>query len=180
MTRAIRPATPFDASAIARVQVAGWHATYPGMVPPAMLEAMTVAKREYIWARMLLSREEGGGPAALVCETGGEVTGFVSFGPQRVAHHRADWPGEIYALYVHPEAQHRGAGRALMVAAAAGLAHAGLEAASLWVMTRNTRARAFYEALGGTLLDEQTVEVEGGSFDEVAYGWRDLSALAGN
>ena len=174
----IRPATPFDARAIAEVQVAGWHATYPGLVPQPLLDAMVVETREFTWARMLLACEEGGAPV-LVSETDA-ITGFLSFGPQRTDRHKSHWPGEVYALYIHPEAQGQGQGTALMQAAAEGLRAMGHTAATLWVMTGNTRARAFYEGLGGTFLEEQTVPVEGGSFDEVAYGWRDLSTLISN
>ncbi|SIO03894.1 Ribosomal protein S18 acetylase RimI [Vannielia litorea] len=174
MTAAIRPATRDDAPALAEAQVAAWHATYPGMVPPPMLEAMTVARRAPLWVRIL----EAGQSVTLVSEAGG-LTGFVSVGAQRTERHKATYAGEIYALYIHPEAQGQGHGAALMRAGAARLRAAGHGAASLWVMSGNARARRFYEHLGGALLEEQTVPVEGGSFDEVAYGWRDLSPLAG-
>jgi hypothetical protein len=43
------------------------------------------------------------------------------------------------------------------------------------VLKANTRARCFYEALGGQLVLEEQIEDEGALLDQVAYGWRDAS-----
>ena len=38
-------------------------------------------------------------------------------------------------------------------------------------------ARRFYEALGGTVVGEQRIEIGGVTLVEVAYGWPDAGAL---
>ncbi|MFY0634888.1 MAG: GNAT family N-acetyltransferase [Vannielia sp.] len=173
----IRPARFGDARALARVQVAAWHATYTGMVPATMIETTTLERKQELWSRLLTQEEAPANPCrTLLCEST-RVEGFIRIGPQRTERHKADWPGEIESLYIAPGAQGQGRGRALIAAGAALLQRAGLAPATLWVMSANTRARAFYEKLGGIYLEEQRVPVHDESFDEVAYGWRDLSAL---
>ena len=67
-------------------------------------------------------------------------------GPGR--HEGEEGLGEVWAIYVDPEAQRRGVGRALMAAATRGLADHGFREAVLWVFEANAPARAFYERLG--------------------------------
>ena len=55
--------------------------------------------------------------------------------------------GELYAIYVDPDAWSTGAGRALMASAEKRLA-AEWDAALLWVLEENPRARVFYERAG--------------------------------
>jgi ribosomal protein S18 acetylase RimI-like enzyme len=54
----------------------------------------------------------------------------------------------IEALVVHGDAEGRGIGRALMVAAEEGARARGAESLTLHVFSTNTRARALYERLG--------------------------------
>ncbi len=39
------------------------------------------------------------------------------------------------------------------------------------------RSRAFYEALGGQLLEEKQFELGGATLTEVSYGWPDTTIL---
>jgi hypothetical protein len=41
---AVRPATPDDADAIASVHVRSWQAAYRGIVPDAMLDALSIQR----------------------------------------------------------------------------------------------------------------------------------------
>ncbi len=74
------------------------------------------------------------------------LAGYVTAGSAR--HAGEGGLGEIWAIYVDPEAQRRGVGRALMAAATRGLADRGFREAVLWVFEANAPARAFYERLG--------------------------------
>lgn len=168
----IRDATPEDARAIAAVQVASWRTTYRGIMPDALLDGLSVERREATWRAMLDA------PAArtfvLVAEdalTG--IIGFVSAGPEREGD--PVYSGEIYAIYLLESAQRRGTGRRLMIDAAHRLAVAGMPAFRLWVAAENLPGRRFYEAMGGAPIDERTEDVRGVALREVAYGWRAIS-----
>jgi GNAT superfamily N-acetyltransferase len=90
---------------------------------------------------------------ALVAEHDGAVIGFVMACRRYEAHmaRRSLW---IADLYVADEARRLGAGRALMDAIAMRAAQLGCERLAWDLWTKNTKARAFYEALGATIDEE--------------------------
>ena len=47
----IRPARQEDAAEIARVYIESWHDTYPGVLPNALLRAMTLKGQTARWPR---------------------------------------------------------------------------------------------------------------------------------
>ena len=55
----------------------------------------------------------------------------------------------------------------------------GFKSMVIWVLKDNLKARAFYEALGGVRISEKTITIGGAELIDVAYGWPDLRALAG-
>jgi ribosomal protein S18 acetylase RimI-like enzyme len=138
----VRAAVPQDARAIAAVHVATWRDAYAGLMPDDLLDGLDVDERAETWRGRL-----GVLPDLVfvfVFALDGEVRGFVSGGPSRDG--RAG--GEVYAIYVDPGAQGRGAGRLLLEAAAGQLAGSGFAEASLWVLASNRAARGFYESQG--------------------------------
>lgn len=173
----IREARPEDAAAIARVQVASWRSTYPGIVPDGFLARMRQDDFALRWRRWLEGAPKG--RVFFVAESPGEgVVGFATGGPGREPP-RAGYDGELYTAYLLNEHQGRGLGRALFGAVAEGLFENGCRSMFAWVMEKNAPARRFYEALGGEVLGENTFEVEGVAVGEVAYGWEDIRVLAG-
>ncbi len=175
----IRGAGADDAAGIARVQVACWRSTYPGLLPDQFLvglSAETIAAR---WRRILLHYGARLRTFVVVEDAAddgrGEVVGFGTCGRQR--SRLAGYGGEVYALYVHDAAQGRGLGRRLMATMAAALMLRGHGAAVVWVLDGNP-SRWFYEHLGGVQMARRTISFAGASVPEVAYGWRDLTALA--
>jgi hypothetical protein len=47
----------------------------------------------------------------------------------------------------------------------------------IWTLFDNPASRAFYEALGGTVIGEKRELFDGYELHEVAYGWRDPAPL---
>lgn len=138
----IRPAEPSDAHAIALVQVAGWHASYRGLMPDTVLDAFTVPVRDVKWQQNLAEEIEGLRITVLVRD--GRVIAFASSGPSR----EEPGVGELWALYVAPDAWGTGAGRALLDDALQHLVTSGFETAILRVLAGNARAIRFYERAG--------------------------------
>jgi ribosomal protein S18 acetylase RimI-like enzyme len=78
--------------------------------------------------------------------------------------------GEVMAIYLDPTARGRGLGRALMDAALAELAGAGLTTVVLWVLTANAPARRFYEQAGFRLEGTaQMIDFDGTPVEEIRY-----------
>lgn len=95
----------------------------------------------------------------LVVDRDEEVAGFAFLGPARVGDIDAEDVGELYAIYVVPEAWGSGIGRALMARVLVQLREEGFREAILWVLEDNPRTRRFYELAGwhadGGVKDEE-------------------------
>jgi GNAT superfamily N-acetyltransferase len=162
----ITVATPADAAGIARVQVETWRAAYAGLVPDAVLTALNVPAGASRWAEHVVDPVT----RTWVAVTDGEVTGFLAAGPARDADLDAASYGEVVALYVHPSAQGRGLGRALMAAAEGWFREGGRSAVALWVLTANVPSRTFYERCGFTADGAaRTIDLGGTDVPEVRY-----------
>jgi ribosomal protein S18 acetylase RimI-like enzyme len=157
----VRPATPADADAIARIHVRGWQVAYAHVFPLEELELLSIDRRAAAWRTTL-----EGSTSVLVAEVDGEVAGFADVGASRDADGEA--VGELLAIYVDPAHWGSGVGRELAVAADESLRALGFDEATLWVLDDNPRARRFYEAGGwrrdgaartGTHLGVETREV---------------------
>ena len=138
----VRRAVPEDAPAIAAVQVTTWRDAYAGILSAEFLDAVKVDEFAERWRGRLVAPADRS--FVLVFELEGRVRGFVAGGLSR----DGDEGGEVYAIYVNPDCQSRGAGAKLLEAAAKSLAEAGFAEAGLWVFADNHSARGFYESQG--------------------------------
>jgi RimJ/RimL family protein N-acetyltransferase len=135
----IRRARVEDARAIATLHVRTWQVAYRHVFPAEALDAMDVEERVPRWEQNLVTPEV----PAWVAEQEDKVVGFVCVGPSR----DPDCDGELYGIYVVPEAWGTGAGAGLMEAGLEYL-RAHFHEAILWVLDDNPRARRFYEKHG--------------------------------
>jgi GNAT superfamily N-acetyltransferase len=158
----IRRARAEDAEAIARVHVRTWQVAYAHVFPGEALANLSVERRVRIWDEYLRRADVG----VFVSESDGTVNGFASVGASREIGEE----GELFAIYVDPDAWSIGAGRRLIQAGEEWLRTRGYERAMLWVLDDNPRARRFYDAAGwqpdGT---ERTAEHLGVTTKEVRY-----------
>ncbi|GAA1943667.1 GNAT family N-acetyltransferase [Microbacterium deminutum] len=147
----VRPARAADAAAIAHVQVQAWHEAYTGRMPQSILDGLDVESSSHGWERFFDDGHAGVVGEVWVAEVDGAVVGFASSGADRDDD---GVPGrrQLFAIYVLADRYGSGAGQALLDAAI------GREAASLWVLEDNPRARAFYARNGfrpdGTVKDD--------------------------
>jgi GNAT superfamily N-acetyltransferase len=136
----IRAARPEDAAAVADVHVRTWQAAYEHVFGAERLAQIDPGRRRAAAGRAIAS---GG---VWVAEEAGRILGFVSIGEAR----DEDADGELFAIYVLPEAWGGGAGPGLMAAAREAL-RARYATSILWVLEDNPRARRFYEREGWAL-----------------------------
>jgi ribosomal protein S18 acetylase RimI-like enzyme len=174
MTCRIRRAVPGDARGIARVHVETWRSAYAGILPDRVIVQMSVDEKAAAW-RQLVQRQDQV-EAVIVAETDdGTIIGFASCGPSS-PEGMADYDGEIHTLYVLPDWQEQGIGRALLCGCFRVLAAAEIAAAYLWVLADNP-SRFFYQAMGGQRIGEREERLWGTAVNEIAYGWPDLTSL---
>jgi len=176
----IHPARLDAAPAIAAVHIRAWQTAYRGIVPDSYLDTMDLAAREVRWQERLAHPSES--EFTFVAELADHtkkppdtIIGFASGGPER--HVVADYDGELYAIYLLPEHRGKGIGRRLVAATAKWLSERGTQSLVIWVLKDNVQGRAFYEALGGQLVGEQTITIGSSSLQDVAYGWPDLGTI---
>ena len=159
-------ATPADAPGIASVHVRAWQVAYAHMLDPAYLAGLSIDERAAQWREILA----GHASETRVARAGARVLGFVSHGRCRDPG-APRCRGEIWALYVDPDAWGQGAGKALVQTAVQALGAAGHSAVSLWVLADNARGIAFYAACGFARVpgSEQYFELGGRRVQEVKY-----------
>jgi ribosomal protein S18 acetylase RimI-like enzyme len=135
----IRPAQLEDAEALARVHVRTWQAAYRHIFPPERLDALEAERRIDGWRRMLVSDM-----ATFLDEVEGVVRGFVGVGASE-AHAGI---GELFMIYVLPEAWGTGLADDLIERGERELRARGFAEAVLSVLADNPRAERFYERHG--------------------------------
>ena len=140
----VRAAEARDAREIADLAVRSWREGFRGIVPEE-IPPERAWRPDRIEAR--LDGRVDDGAAILVGERGGEVAGFVLYGPCRDDDADPE-TGEIWALFVDPEHWRGGVGRRLVEAALEGLRRCGFSQSTVWTLAESPRNLRFYEALG--------------------------------
>lgn len=141
----VRVATLDDAPGIAAVQVLTWQHAYRNQIPDSYLDSLSIETRTEKWKTNLTDGDEGKHP--LVYVEDGKVLGWCTLGKNR----DGDLPesvGELWGIYVLPDQQGKGIGKALMNSGLDLLRKDGYSSATLWVLTSNAPSRAFYESQG--------------------------------
>ena len=156
----VRRAAPADARGIGEVHTRTWQAAYRHVFPAEVLETLDVEERVQGWLERIETDM-----AVWVAETEGAIVGFLAAGPSR----DEDGLGEVYAIYVLPEAWGSGAGAALMDAFKDWLADEGYTTAMLWVLADNPRARRFYEREGWHADGQRVDTIRGIEVEEAHY-----------
>jgi len=157
----VRDATGEDAEAIERIRVRGWQVAYRHLYPPDELDRLPVDAAR--WRERIEHPPRGW--TIIVAGSPERLLGFASTGPSRDEL----GVGELYAIYVDPDAWSQGTGRALLAHAEERLSER-YKHATLWVLEANERARRFYAAAGWTPDGaRQEVERLGVSPPEVRY-----------
>jgi L-amino acid N-acyltransferase YncA len=139
----IRRAVPADAAAIATVSVRGWQASYRGVVPDEVLDALSIPARRAAWYHYLVRELEGF--RMWVIEQDGRIVGFTRTGPSSDADTDAR-TGQVFGVYVDPGETGAGLGRRLLHHALADLRERGFREATVWVFRGNERGARFLQA----------------------------------
>lgn len=160
----IRPATASDRPAIASVHATSWREAYRGILPTAYLENDVGDDLAKQWRDRAVAERD----VVLVVEDP-EIVGFIAVWCQPDPF--------IDNLHMLPARRSKGLGRELMAHAARELESRGHEAAHLWVLADNRRARVFYERLGGQEVETKTKPIFGHDLPHVKIVWANLARL---
>ncbi len=171
---ALRRAGPADADAVAALHVASWRSAYRGILDDAYLDGPIAAERLALWRARLAE-----GPAAdvtVVAEAEGAPVGFGCL----VVDEDPVWGSLVANLHADPARRGLGIGRELMAdLAARARATAAHRPVHLFCLALNGPARAFYEKLGGAVVERtEADEPDGRRHPVLRYAWPTPAALA--
>ncbi|UUX33684.1 GNAT family N-acetyltransferase [Fundicoccus culcitae] len=161
----IRKPLPADAEALAKVHVSSWQTSYQGIVPNHFLQSLSVEDRQKRFTEIIANANH-----FFVLTDNNQIVGFVGGGEQRHPAY-ANYPGEIYSIYLYQESQGHGGGRLLFEAMQQSLLEAQLNPMTVVVLSKNVSAIAFYEQMGGKPVGKDTINIGGDDFEEIIYGW---------
>jgi ribosomal protein S18 acetylase RimI-like enzyme len=174
----IRIATPDDAHSLAVMHIVSWHETYAGLFPDKMLSSLSFESRAAAWKKIMQEPATERPTVVYLAEHQKAIIGFGSCGAQRTESLKTKgYDGEVSAIYVLREFQKRKIGTRLLRAMSSDLQRRGFNAAALWVLRENLKARRFYEHFCGKVIAEREDAGEGTILIELAYGWRELKEL---
>lgn len=163
----LRPGVLSDAEGIAKTHIQSWQAAYADIMPQEVIDARSLEQRTAQWGQWLKEKES---KSIWVAEQDHEIQGFVAGGPTRGIW--ADQcPGEIYAIYLRPQVFGQGIGTRLFKKIRTHLETEGYASQWVWVLTSNTKARRFYEKMGGVYQTTTSIDIGDPPhrFEEVAY-----------
>lgn len=143
----IRSAERHEIKTLAELYCASWHLAFSEHFPPDNLARVTVGDFEDRWRGYFADDVV----SSFVYEWNSVPLGFVTCKVPK------DGPAEIVSMMVTPTCIRAGIGSKLMDAALTHLLEKGCDAAMLWVVNENSRARNFYERFGFALSEEQRV-----------------------
>lgn len=166
----VRLAEPRDVPALARVHVESWHAAYTGIISPQNLAATTQRRSLVRFRGYFVS----GGQERSLMQVLEDDSGVVGYANSGVSYsNELGARGEVFELYLLPEAQGRGGGRKLLSAALWSLSAWRLMPVIVWALADNHRARRFYLGMRGRELAHGSTRVGDQRLARVGYLWSD-------
>ena len=156
----IRPAELRDSNSIRQIALATWPATYAGLISDAGIDAFLQANYSIEQIERTISAMAGG---CLLASVDGRQVGYAMISRDR------DGYAQLWTLYVLPELQRRGVGKALWDAVIVHARSIELDTMVVWVLAANHPARRFYELQGATFAGRKTFPVGVDEIEEVQY-----------
>jgi ribosomal protein S18 acetylase RimI-like enzyme len=169
----IRSASIVDAQAIADFHVKVWRHTYRDLAPAEAYAVLDESYRGKRWTKTLSSPDSH--QLVLIAEIASRIVGIGAAG--RPSDPIFDQRGEIKFLYVDPDCQRRGLGRALLTRLATHLRDMQFQGAALSVVKGNEPALAFYKALGGRQAGEFIDPGPIWRSQNIVLAWDEFSSL---
>ena len=170
-TVTIRVAVSGDAMEIARCHIVAWRDTYRPIIAEEYLNNLSLEEHTKKWFANLQQPQ----CHTFIAETDRrELIGFISGGLERTG--RADYRGEIYAIYILKSWRRRGVGRRLAARFSEALLECQVTTLIVWALEGN-ECRHCYSAWGAHEIAMGPIKIGTQDLIEVAYGWSDTREL---
>ncbi len=167
----VRNAKKSDLKGIIRVHVETWKTAYKGVILDMYIQGFISRTQTKRWQKQLKNMIEEN--IFFVAERDkSEIIGFAIGGLERSKH--SNYEGELMGIYILKEYQRQGIGKALTGKIIEELIKMGMNRMLIWVLENNPY-RAFYDTLGGKVVDKKEHEIL--KLPVVAYGYNNLYEL---
>ena len=178
-----RLATIEDVAGIIKVSIDTWRITYRDIFPPDFLNNLSYEDSEAKWRQRFTDPERN--IFFYIAETDSkEIVGFAlgnleQNDPTDKIPGIEKYTGELMAIYVLKEYQHRGIGTKLVKLIVKRLLEHNIDSMIVWVLKDNPNWK-FYEVLGGKYLGQGILLKDGTNYIKLAYGWDDIRQILSN
>ena len=139
----VRPATPEDDAAVARVQLRAWRSSHSDLLGSDVLDALDVAAVRSQWAQAITAPPSAAHHVLVACE-GARVVGLAASAPAGPAGDGV----EVLALEVDPDHRRAGHGSRLLTACVDLAREDGLGHVQTWVLDDDAPREQFLAAAG--------------------------------
>lgn len=172
-TLSLRAMTANDDTIVAALHARSWRTAYRGILSDEYLAGEVELERAFSWKRRLDALTDS--QFGVIATLGSIPVGFVFI----IGYDDPEWGNLIDNLHVSTEARSAGIGPQLLTAAARGIEARGWDRrVYLRVYDANTRARKFYQRMGGAEVGSlMKATVEGNMVKEWRVAWPDYRAL---
>ncbi len=152
-----RIAEPHDALQIGQLHADSWRRHYRGAYSDSYLDGDVVSEREGAWTQRMTAPASNA--RTLVAEADGGVIGFAHL----FLGEDATYGSLLENLHVRSDLKRHGVGTQLMVRAASIAVEAEpTRGMYLWVLEQNVDAQAFYNRIGGEVVERALAPAPGG------------------
>ena len=175
-----RKAQNSDLSGIVKVNVDAWKTAYQGIIPEKYLQSLSYEDKEENWKQRLENPTHGA--IIYVAEIHqNEIVGFAlatleKYNPIAALLQAERYIGELCAIYVLEEFQYKKIGTELVHLVVKYFKLNNIYSMITWGLKENP-SRRFYGKLGGKFLGEQSIEIGGRNYTEIAYGWENINKI---
>ena len=162
-----------EAEAFAALHVQCWREAYAEILPPELMATFSVQSRLQRWLSILGSDER----FVLGAYADRVPVGFIISGPSEEKY-IPNQDGHLSGLYIAASQHRQGIGRSLLAQGMADWLKHGGATMTVGVLAHNLPARAFYEALGASLVKMGTHDWDGHALPDCLYIWHNLAKIA--
>lgn len=162
---AIRQAEPDDARVIATINVETWLAIYRGILHDEHLATLSIEKRTEDWQKIIAAQTDVQ-LTFVATDEADVICGYCGGGISRIQ----GFDAELYALYVHPEAQGYGYGKYLVEHFLDFCKRRKWRTVCVLVLQENS-ATGFYEYMQAQFFGFMTTTIGSIDYEEILYAW---------
>lgn len=161
----IRIANSYDSKELSHLKKNLLETTYRGIYPDTMIDDYNYEENIKLFRNIINNKDV----ILYIVEYNNSIIGYMSCGKRRTPFN--DYAEEIGLLYIKKEHQGKGIGKTLFEIAYKNIESRGIKKFIIGCNKYNLKARAFYEKMGGVIINEDEDRPNDKSFVQVKFAY---------